>query len=47
MAGNKFDTGFQKEIVEKVKIEYVGLYNTPVTFEGTLVQAIRHLGSKL
>ena len=47
MAGNKFDTGFAKEIVKDITITYVGLYDTKVTFKGTLQQAIRHLSSKL
>ena len=47
MAGNKVDTGFKKEVVTHVKMTYIGLYNTPVTFEGTPEQAIRHLSSKL
>ena len=47
MAGNKFDTGFSKEIVKDVKLSYIGLYGTKVTFKGTVEQAIRHLSSKL
>ena len=45
MAGNKYDTPFARIRVDKVKIEYVGLYKTPVAFEGSIDQAIRHLTS--
>ena len=45
MAGNKFDTPFRKAVVKKVRIEYVGLYKTPIAFEGSIDQAIRHLTS--
>ena len=47
MAGNKFDTGFAKEVVTNVTITYTGLYNQKIKFEGTLQQAIRHLTNKI
>ena len=43
MAGNKYDTPFARVRVDKVKIEYKGLYDTPTVFEGTINQAMMHL----
>ena len=43
MAGNKYDTPFEKLKVSEVTLEYTGLYGDPVFFTGTPEQAIRHL----
>ena len=43
MAGNKYDTPFARVRVDKVKIEYKGLYDTPTVFEGKINQAMMHL----
>ena len=43
MAGNKYDTPFARVRVDKVKIEYKGLYDTKSVFEGTIDQAMMHL----
>ena len=43
MASNKYDTPFEKAVVDVITLEYVGLYDTTVTFTGTLEQAIRHI----
>ena len=47
MAGNKYDTVFEKEKVKDIEITYTGLYNQKITFTGTIEQAIRHLIQKL
>lgn len=43
MAGNKYDTPFARVRVDRVKIEYKGLYDTKTVFEGTIDQAMMHL----
>ncbi len=43
MAGNKFDTAFEKEKITEAKIIYKGLYDTPIELTGTPQQIIKYL----
>ena len=47
MAGNKFDTQFEKVKVTEAKLLYTGLYGTEVVVEGTPQQIIKHLLDKI
>ena len=43
MAGNKFDTQFERVIPKAYKLTYKGLYDTEITVEGNAKQVIYHM----
>ena len=43
MAGNKYDTPFEKPQIEEYTLMYKGLYNTPITVTGDVKIIIKHL----
>lgn len=43
MAGNKFDTQFERVKPKTYKVTYVGLYGEEQAVEGTAKQVINHI----
>ncbi len=46
MAGNKFDTEFEKVIPKAYKLTYIGLYDNEITVDGDAKQIINHIISQ-
>jgi hypothetical protein len=43
MAGNKFDTQFERVIPKAYKLTYIGLYDNEITVDGDAKQIINHI----
>ena len=43
MAGNKFNTQFERVIPKKYKLIYKGLYDTETIVEGNAKQIVNHI----